>query len=254
MLSNQEKKRYTRHINLKEIGIEGQIKICNAKILVIGAGGLGCPALQYLTAAGIGKIGIVDFDTVDISNLQRQILFKEENIGENKAIIAAQSLQKMNSITEFEIFNKKITLENAENIIEKYDIVLDCSDNFETRYVINDICVKLDKIWIFSAIQGFEGQLATLNVLLENGERSCTYRCIFPNIPNNNEIMSCVEGGILGVTAGILGTLQALEALKIILSIGEVLENRILLLNVLTLQQKIIHIKKVYHKNEKKSL
>ncbi len=254
MLSNHQKKRYARHIQLNEIGIEGQIKICESKILVIGAGGLGCPALQYLTSAGIGKIGIVDFDVVEISNLQRQILFTEENIGKSKAIIAGEYLRKLNNSIEFEIFNQKITLENGEQIISKYDLILDCSDNFETRYIINDICVKLNKIWIFSAIQGFEGQLGSCNIPLENNERSNTYRCIFPETSNNNEILNCESLGILGVTAGILGTLQALEAIKIILSIGEVLKNRILLLNVLTLQQKIIHIKKVYVTNTENNI
>ncbi|TAE72170.1 MAG: thiamine biosynthesis protein ThiF [Bacteroidetes bacterium] len=252
MLSAIEKKRYIRHIQLEEIGLEGQKKICESKILVIGAGGLGCPALQYLTCAGVGKIGVADFDIVALSNLQRQILFTEEDIGKNKAETSVKHLQKLNTFAKFEIFNQKITLENAESIISNYDLILDCSDNFSTRYLINDICVKLNKIWIFSAIQGFEGQLGACNLILENGERSSTYRCIFPETDHNNQILNCHQAGILGATAGILGTLQALEALKIILSIGDILKNRILLLNVLTLQQKIIHIKKILPENKKK--
>jgi adenylyltransferase/sulfurtransferase len=240
--------RYIRQIQLEEIGLEGQKKIQTAKILVVGAGGLGCPVLQYLTAAGVGNIGIIDFDIVQQHNLQRQILFNENDIGQNKAITAKKHLQKLNSEIEIEVFAERLNIQNAHKIIQKYDIIIDCTDNFHTRYLIDEVCVHLEKTWIFGAVQGFEGQISTFNQKINDLQRSATYRCLFPIM---TESPNCNEIGILGVTPAFIGILQATEALKIILQLDNTLKNRLFLINVLTLQTQIIHVKRVVpQKNE----
>lgn len=235
-LSQKEIKRYSRHILLSEIGLEGQKKLKQAKVLVIGAGGLGCPVLQYLTAAGIGKIGIVDFDVVDETNLQRQILFSEEDIKKPKVEVAKKKLSKQNSNLQFTIYNLRLKNENGMEIFKDYDVIVDCSDNFATRYLVNDACVTLDKPFVYGSILKFEGQVSVFNF----GKNSPSYRCLFPNPPSENESPNCSEVGVMGVLSGIIGCLQANEVIKMICGIGEVLSGKLFLFDVLNLQTKII--------------
>ena len=229
--------RYNRHIILSEIGQEGQDKLSNAKVLVIGAGGLGCAILQYLAAAGIGTIGIIDFDIVTISNLQRQVLYGTSTLGINKAIAAKQRLHDLNASITINAYPKKLTYKNALNLFKTYDIIVDGSDNFETRYLVNDACIINDKPLIFGAIYKFEGQLTVFNY--NNGP---SYRCLFPNPPANDAVPNCSEIGVLGVLPGIIGTMQANEVLKIILGIGTSLSGKLLCYNALTLQNSILKI------------
>jgi sulfur-carrier protein adenylyltransferase/sulfurtransferase len=245
MLNNSELQRYNRHIILSEVGKAGQIRLKEASVLVIGAGGLGCPVLQYLTATGIGKIGIVDFDTVALSNLQRQILYTSEDIGKSKAEVAQKKLQLMNP--EIEVFAHLVSVNtsNVLNLLTDYQIIVDCTDNFPTRYLLNDACVILDKPLVFGAIFKFEGQVSIFNLKDKAGERGATYRCLFPKMPQAGEVPNCAEAGVIGIWPGIIGTLQANEVIKLILGIGEPLRNKILLFDALTLQTQIIKFKRI---------
>ena len=229
--------RYNRHIILSEIGQNGQDKISNSKVLVIGAGGLGCPILQYLTAAGIGTIGIVDFDVVDISNLQRQILFGTSTLGKNKAIAAKARLEDLNSDISINAYAERLTHKSAVDLFNQYDIIVDGTDNFETRYLINDACIITNKPLVFGAIYKFEGQVSVFNY--KNGP---SYRCLFPNPPEQGSIPNCSEIGVLGVLPGIIGTMQANEVLKIILELGTTLSGKLLCYNALTLQNSTLKI------------
>lgn len=229
--------RYSRHTQLPEIGHEGQARLMQAKVLVVGAGGLGCPALQYLAAAGIGHIGIVDFDTVSLSNLQRQVLYREKDLGKNKALTAKRRLESLNSSIEISTFPVALTANNSVDIISQYDIVVDGSDNFATRYLINDTCVKLDIPMVYGSLYKFEGQVAVFNY--QNGP---SYRCLFPIPPSLGEVPNCSEIGVLGVLPGQIGILQATEVLKIILNIGDVLSGKVLYLDVRTHHQQILEI------------
>ena len=211
---NLDTNRYQRQIQLKEIGQLGQDKISNAKVLVIGAGGLGCPALQYLTAAGVGTIGIVDFDVVEMSNLQRQILYTVDDIGQSKAITAARKLNALNPEVKIEVYNVQITNKNALEIIENYNLIIDGSDNFATRYLINDACMLLDKPLIYGAVLRFEGQIGVFNWTDETTNNKTNYRDLFPKPPDLDSAISCNDVGVLGVIPGIIGTMQATEALK----------------------------------------
>lgn len=228
-LSEEETRRYKRHIVLPEIGILGQQKLKHAKVLVVGAGGLGCPVLMYLTAAGIGNIGIIDFDKIDESNLQRQILYTTEDIGKYKSEIAKNKLLKQNPFIQITSYTSQFTFQNALKISTEYDVVVDGSDNFATRYLLNDVCVKANKPLVAASIFKFEGQLSVYNY--KNGP---TYRCLFPEPPSDS--LNCSEIGVIGVLPGILGTLQANEVIKIITGIGEILSGRLLLVDALTLQ------------------
>jgi molybdopterin/thiamine biosynthesis adenylyltransferase/rhodanese-related sulfurtransferase len=230
-MTNEELKRYARHIILSEIGLEGQQKLKQAKVLVIGAGGLGCPVLQYLTAAGVGTIGVVDFDKVDDSNLQRQILYSTEDVGKPKAQIAKEKLTKQNPYINLIAHVTQVTSVNALEIISPYDIVVDGSDNFATRYLVNDACVMLNKILVFGSIFKFDGQVSVFNY--KDGP---TYRCLYPEPPAEGEVPNCAEIGVIGVLPGIIGTLQANEAIKIIVGVGEVLSGKLLMFNALTMQ------------------
>ena len=203
--------RYDRHIMLKEVGHEGQLELSNAKVLIVGAGGLGCPILQYLTAAGVGTIGIIDFDVVEISNLQRQILFKTSDIGINKALAAKKQLQDLNPTITIEAYPERLTFKNALQLCPAYDVVVDGTDNFVTRYLINDAVVKTGKPLVYGAIFKFEGQLSVFNY--QNGP---SYRCLFPKPPKKGIIPNCNEVGVLGVLTGIIGTMKANEVKKII--------------------------------------
>jgi len=229
--------RYNRHIILSEIGQAGQDKISNAKVLVIGAGGLGCPILQYLTAAGVGSIGIVDFDVVDISNLQRQVLYGTSTLGKNKAEAAKQRLEDLNDDVSIIAYPEKLTHKNAVNLFQQYDIIVDGTDNFETRYLVNDACIITSKPLVFGAIYKFEGQVSVFN--FKNGP---SYRCLFPNPPEKDSVSNCSEIGVLGVLPGIIGAMQANEVLKIILELGNTLSGKLLCYNALTLQNSILKI------------
>jgi sulfur-carrier protein adenylyltransferase/sulfurtransferase len=245
MLQAEERQRYNRHLILPEVGPAGQAKLKQAKVLVVGAGGLGCPVLQYLAAAGVGTIGIVDGDSIDLTNLQRQIVYTTAEVGQSKAWVAQSKLKALNPTIQLVSYSEHLTKENALKIIEQYELVVDCTDNFPTRYLINDACVILQKTLVFGAIYKFEGQVSVFNLPIGNQERSATYRCLFPQMPSNEEAPNCAEAGVLGVLPGIIGTLQANEVLKIIIGIGEPLANQLWLLDALTLQTRKIKFKRV---------
>lgn len=238
--------RYARHISLAEVGEAGQQKLTEAKVLMIGAGGLGCPALQYLVAAGVGTIGIVDGDMVDESNLQRQILFATSDIGRKKVEVAKDRLNALNPETTINTYPKNLTAGSALEIIERYDIVIDGTDNFATRYLVNDACVKLDKPFVYGAIHKFEGQVAVFN--LRGGP---TYRCLFPNSPSQSQIPNCAEAGVLGVLPGVIGTLQATEAIKVILELGEPLSGKLKMINLLNNSDQVISFDRIEEQVEK---
>ena len=231
--------RYNRHIVLKEIGQKGQDKLSNTKVLVVGAGGLGCPVLQYLTAAGIGTLGIIDFDVVTVSNLQRQVLFGTSSLGKNKAIAAKKRLMDLNNTITINAYSKKLTHKNALNLFKNYDIIVDGTDNFATRYLINDASLIANKPLVYGAIYKFEGQVAVFNY--QNGS---SYRCLFPTAPKEGVIPNCSEIGVLGVLPGIIGSMQANEVLKIILGLGDVLSGKLLCYNALTTQTTTLLINK----------
>ena len=239
MLSKSELKRYNRHIIMSEIGIKGQEKIKDAKVLVIGAGGLGCPILQYLTAAGIGTLGICDFDFIDESNLQRQILFGTDDIGKSKAKTAAKKLTLLNPFIKFNIHDVKLDKSNAIELFNQYDIIVDGSDNFPTRFLVNDACVISGKPLVFGAIYKFEGQVSVFNY--KNGP---TYRCLVPEQPDSSEMLSCSQIGVIGVLPGIIGSYQASEVIKIVTETGNVLSGKILLIDTLTVSHNIIEFKR----------
>lgn len=237
--SKEEIQQYSRHLLLDKIGEAGQEKLKNAKVLVIGAGGLGCPILQYLSAAGVGTIGIMDEDHVDISNLQRQVLFNHSDISKNKAVVAGQKLQSLNPHLLFRIYDYALNRDNALEIFKDFDIIVDGSDNFPTRYLVNDAAVICNKPLVFGSIFKFEGQVAVFNY------KACaTYRCLFPNPPQPGEVPNCSEIGVLGVLPGIIGCLQANEVLKIILEIGKPLAGKLLSFNALDLSQQIFNVSK----------
>lgn len=230
---NLDNIRYQRQVQLKEIGQLGQGKITQAKVLIIGAGGLGCPALQYLAAAGVGAIGIVDFDVIEMSNLQRQILYTVDDIGLSKAITAAKRLEALNPEIKIQAYNFQITNKNALEILENYDIIIDGSDNFATRYLINDACVLLDKPLVYGAVLRFEGQIGVFNLVDKDTNSKTNYRDLFPKAPDSASATSCNDVGVLGVIPGIIGTMQATEALKIITGVGKALTNKIISYNAL---------------------
>ncbi|MEP6465409.1 MAG: HesA/MoeB/ThiF family protein [Parafilimonas sp.] len=225
--------RYQRQILLKEFGIKSQQKLLQSKVLVVGAGGLGCAALQYLVAAGVGTIGIVDDDIVSLTNLHRQVLYNMQDIGLSKAKVAADKLKALNDEIIINIYNERLTNQNAFGIINNYQIVVDGTDNFSSRYMINDACVLLSKPLVYAAISKFEGQLAVLNVKNNTNTRAINYRDLFPVPPKNDEILNCAEAGVLGILPGIIGTMQANETIKLITGIGEPLINKLLTYNAL---------------------
>ncbi|MEX8546941.1 MAG: molybdopterin-synthase adenylyltransferase MoeB [Mucilaginibacter sp.] len=228
MLAREELKRYNRQVILPEIGLSGQQKLKAAKVLMVGAGGLGCPVLQYLVAAGVGEIGIVDDDRVDESNLHRQILYSSADVGKPKAVVAAEKLKIMNPYVELKDYHQRLTVENAEELIRAYDLIIDGSDNFPTRYLVNDTCVQLNKTLVFGSIFKFEGNVSVFNYL--GGPQ---YRDIFPEAPANNDVPNCAEIGVLGVLPGLVGLYMANEAIKIICEIGEILSGKLMTVNAL---------------------
>jgi sulfur-carrier protein adenylyltransferase/sulfurtransferase len=239
MFSAEELERYARHFRLPGFGVAAQLRLRAGKVLVVGAGGLGCPALQYLAAAGVGCIGIADGDTVDLSNLQRQVLYGVDDIGKSKADCARERLLQLNPNVRVEVHNKNITRENAAEIIEQYDVILDCTDNFPSRYLLNDTAVAFGKPNIFASVSRFEGQVTVFNLLNKDGSRGPQYRDIFPEPPAAGTVPDCAEGGVLGVLPGILGAIQALEAIKILGGVGESLSGKMLILDALSMQQKV---------------
>ncbi len=225
--------RYQRQLLLKELGQAGQDKLQQAKVLVVGAGGLGCPALQYLAAAGIGNIGIVDADLIDLTNLHRQGLYNMQDIGQPKATTAARKLQALNPDIEITAYDLFLTNQNAFGIIDEYDLVIDGSDNFSTRYMVNDACVMLGKPLIYGSVLRFEGQVGVFNLTSKDLKQATNYRDLFPTPPDKHSAMNCDEVGVLGVLPGIIGTFQATEAIKIVTGIGKPLSNTILTYNAL---------------------
>ncbi|MES2566813.1 MAG: HesA/MoeB/ThiF family protein [Bacteroidota bacterium] len=212
MLSKEEFKRYQKQIMLDDIGINGQIKLKQSKVAVIGAGGLGCPVLQYLTAVGIGTIGVIDFDTVEESNLHRQVLYTTTDVGYLKVDIAVQKLSAQNPFIQLISHPVLLNEENAESILSQYDIVVDGCDNFTTRYIVNDVCVKLNKPLVYGSILGYEGQLAVFNY-----KGSKNLRDIFPDEPNPEDVPNCSENGVLGTVPGIIGSMMAQETIHVII-------------------------------------
>lgn len=235
------RERYQRQIILTGFGEEAQLRLAQTKVLVIGAGGLGCPALQYLVAAGVGYIGIADDDTVDLSNLQRQVLFGVADIGDLKVNAAAKRLQQMNPDVQLLLHPISIDKKNIISTLNDYDIIFDGTDNFEARYLINDACTFLKKPLVFAAVSGYEGQLAVFNIPDETGFTT-NYRDLFPIQPKANEIPNCAENGILGVVPGIIGTMSAGEIIKLITGIGNTLANKLLHYNLLNQEQYEINI------------
>ena len=238
-LSSEEIARYARHISLDEIGIKGQEKLKTSSVACIGTGGLGSPLLIYLAAAGIGRIGIVDFDVVEYSNLQRQIIHNTNSIGLLKTDSAKQHILKINPSCQVDLFNQKLTSGNALEILRTYDVICDCSDNFPTRYLINDACIILKKPNIYGSIARFEGQVSVFNLK----EDSPNYRDLIPTPPPQELIPSCSEAGVMGILPGIIGTIQAAEAIKIITNIGFPLNGRILIFNALKMSFKELTLK-----------
>jgi sulfur-carrier protein adenylyltransferase/sulfurtransferase len=228
MLTPQEKERYARHLTLAQFGEAGQLRLRAASALVIGAGGLGSPTLMYLAAAGVGRLGIVDFDVVDRSNLQRQLLYGESVVGVKKVDAAAARIRDINPHIEVETHDLRLSAANALEILDRYDIVIDGTDTFAVRYLVNDACVLLGKPNVYGSVSGFEGQVSVFDAT-----RGPCYRCLYPEPPPPGTVPSCAEGGVLGVLPGIIGSLQATEALKILAGIGEPLIGRLLLVDSL---------------------
>ena len=223
--------RYARHIVLAEIGGIGQARLIAAKVLVIGAGGLGAPLLQYLCAAGIGTLGVIDDDTVDLSNLQRQVIHRTADIGMAKAESARKALGEINPEVTVRVHNERLTATNAAKIVAGYDIVADGSDNFATRYLVNDTCFRLKKTLVSAAILRFDGQISTYKAF-EGAGHPCL-RCIFPDAPSEDAVPSCAQAGVLGALAGTLGSMQATEVVKEILGVGKSLSGRLLMYDAL---------------------
>jgi adenylyltransferase/sulfurtransferase len=241
-LSDEELDRYARHIVLREVGGPGQAKLKSARVLVVGAGGLGSPAILYLAAAGVGTIGVADFDTVSLSNLQRQIAHRTHDIGRPKTESAAEAALAINPHVRIEPHNLKISPRGVSDLISRYDIVADGSDNFPTRFLLNDACFFARKTLVSAAVTEFDGQLATYRAFDRSGSWPC-YRCLFPEPPPPGTVPSCSETGILGAAAGVMGTLQALEVLKEILGIGQSLAGRLLIYDALDTRFRTVSVK-----------
>lgn len=235
MLTSEEIARYRRHLVLKEIGGEGQQRLKSARVLVVGAGGLGSPVILYLAAAGLGRIGIIDDDRVSLDNLQRQILHETGTIGQPKTRSAAVAIERLNPHVETKLYTTRLVAENALDIIRDYDLVADGSDNFATRYLVNDACYFAKRPLVTAAVGPFDGQLTTFRAF-ERDEEGCprpSYRCLFPEPPPEGTVPACSEAGILGAVAGVIGALQAVEVVKALLGLGEGLVGRLLLYDAL---------------------
>ncbi len=238
-LSKDEILRYSRHLIMPEVGMEGQLKLKQAKVLCIGAGGLGSPLALYLGAAGVGKLGLVDFDIVDFTNLQRQVIHGTSDVGRSKLQSARETLREINPNTEVETYETRLSSDNALDIFRDYDIVADGTDNFPTRYLVNDACVLLGKPNVYASIFRFEGQASVFYAA-----RGPCYRCLYPDPPPPGLVPSCAEGGVLGVLPGIMGCIQAMETIKLILGRGEPLIGRLLLFDALGLKFRELKLRK----------
>jgi len=238
-LTNDEILRYSRHLTLPDVGVEGQRRLKAGRVLLVGAGGLGSPLALYLAAAGVGTLGLVDFDVVDVSNLQRQVLHGTKDVGRPKLESARDRIHDVNPYVHFEPYETKLTSENALDIIRDYDVVIDGTDNFATRYLTNDACVLLGKPNVYGSIFRFEGQAS----VFATDEGPC-YRCLFPEPPPPGLVPSCAEGGVLGVLPGLVGTIQATEGIKLLLGVGEPLIGRLLLIDALTMRFRTVKLRK----------
>lgn len=242
--SKEELARYNRHIIIPEFGMEAQQKLKASKVLVIGSGGLGSPVLLYLAAAGVGTIGIVDFDVVDDSNLQRQVLFGINEIGKPKVEAARRRIESLNPHVKINIYNTHLNSQNALEIIKDYDVIADGTDNFPTRYLVNDASVLLNKPNVYASIFQFEGQVSVFNYTNKDGEVGPNYRDLYPTPPPPGLVPSCAEGGVLGVLPGIIGSLQALEVIKIITGVGETLSGRFFIFDATNFETRTFNIKR----------
>ena len=244
MKSTHSYQRYQRQLILKGFGPNAQDKLAKASVLVIGAGGLGCPLLQYLVAAGVGNVGIADDDVVSLSNLHRQVLYSMEDIGKSKVEVAKEKLQSLNDSINLKIWNERWTQQHCVDHFNEYDLIVDATDNFSSRYLINDAAVLMGKTLVFGAVSQYEGQVAVFNYPIEGSERSANYRDYFPQPPKNGEVLNCSEAGVLGVLPGIIGTMQASEVLKILTGIGKLLTNKILTYSILTNESYVLQLEK----------
>ena len=238
-LNSDEQERYQKHLTLKEIGYDGQLSLKNSSVLCIGAGGLGSSVLLYLAAAGIGKIGILDNDHVEKSNLQRQIIHETNTIGNLKIDSARERIKKFNPNSELLTYAERINPKNALEIIRKFDVICDCSDNFGTRYLINDACLLLKKPLVFGSVQGFEGQVSVFNL----HKTSPNLRDLLPESPSKNAVPSCAQYGVVGVSTGLIGILQVNEIIKIILKKGQILDGKLLVFDLLNMNMKKLNLK-----------
>jgi molybdopterin/thiamine biosynthesis adenylyltransferase/rhodanese-related sulfurtransferase len=238
-LSKEEIQRYSRHLIMPEVGMEGQLKLRRAKVLMIGTGGLGAPLGLYLAAAGVGHLGLVDFDVVDSSNLQRQVTFSTSDVGKAKSEAARERLSGLNPMIKIEAFETRLTSENALDLFRDFDIIVDGTDNFPTRYLVNDACVLLGKPNVYGSIFRFEGQATVFGY-----PGGPCYRCLYPEPPPPGLVPSCAEGGVLGVLPGIVGSIQAMETIKLILGIGEPLVGRLLLFDALAMRFRELKLRK----------
>jgi sulfur-carrier protein adenylyltransferase/sulfurtransferase len=238
-LTNEEILRYSRHLIMPEVGMEGQLKLKNAKVLLIGTGGLGAPLGLYLAAAGVGHLGLVDFDVVDFTNLQRQVTFGSDDVGKSKTAAAQARLSNLNPDIQIETFETKLTSENALELFKNFDIIVDGTDNFPTRYLVNDACILLGKPNVYGSIFRFEGQVTVFGM----PDGPC-YRCLYPEPPPPGLVPSCAEGGVLGVLPGIVGSIQAMETIKLILGSGDSLKGRLLLFDALAMKFRELKLRK----------
>ena len=238
-LTHEEIKRYSRHLIMPEFGIDAQLKLKQASVLLIGAGGLGCPLALYLAAAGVGKMGIVDFDTVDFSNLQRQVLFGTDDVGKPKAEVAKARVAAINPNVQVKTYTVPFKSDNALEISKEYDVIIDGTDNFPTRYLVNDLCVLTGKTNVFGSIFRFDGQVTVFNAK----EGPC-YRCLYPDPPPPGMVPSCAEGGVLGILPGVVGVMQATEAIKVITGVGDPLIGKLLTFDALKMKFRELKIRK----------
>ena len=238
-LTNEEILRYSRHLIMPEVGMEGQLKLKNAKVLLIGTGGLGAPLGLYLAAAGVGRLGLVDFDVVDFTNLQRQVTFGTSDVGKFKSEAARERLSNLNPNIQIDAFETKLTSDNALELFKDFDVIVDGTDNFPTRYFVNDACILLGKPNVYGSIFRFEGQATVFGM----PEGPC-YRCLYPEPPPPGLVPSCAEGGVLGVLPGIVGSIQAMETIKLILGAGDSLVGRLLLFDALGMKFRELKLRK----------
>jgi adenylyltransferase/sulfurtransferase len=238
-LSQEEIQRYSRHLLIPDVGLEGQRKLKSASVLLVGTGGLGSPAALYLAAAGVGHIGIVDYDVVEASNLQRQIIHGTDRVGKLKVESARQRMLELNPLIQVDAFNEVFTAQNARRIAEGYDILVDGTDNFPTRYLINDLCALTGRPYVYGSVYRFEGQVSVFDA-----RSGPCYRCLFPEPPPPGSVPSCAEGGVFGVLPGIVGTIQAAETIKLILGMKDSLVGRLLLVDGQEMRFQEIHLKK----------